>query len=71
MNKESAKLPRDPNQLAAWTVAVLRADTKAGTQDAQGNSRCIPANISAQMAAIGPQRAARFARSGHLMLGKL
>ena len=46
------KRPRDPNQLAAWTVAVSTGQIPAPEPEIQKASGA-PANISEYMAAIG------------------
>ena len=48
------KRPRDPNQLAAWTVAVSTGQIPAPEPDIpKATASAQPANISAYMAAIG------------------
>jgi hypothetical protein len=47
------KRPRDPNQLAAWTVAVSTGQIPAPEPAPKLTAPAAPANISEYMAAIG------------------
>ena len=50
------KRPRDPNQLAAWTVAVSTGQIPPPEPEMpKGIDAASPANISEYMAAIGRQ----------------
>jgi hypothetical protein len=48
------KRPRDPNQLAAWTVAVSTGQIPAPEPEIpKGTESTTPANVSEYMASIG------------------
>ena len=53
MTVPKGKRPRDPNQLAKWTVEVSTGQISAPEEPATAPSVTPPANLSEYMAAIG------------------
>ena len=53
MTIDKGKRPRDPNQLAAWTVAVSTGQIPTPEAAPKVATSATPANISEYMAAIG------------------
>ena len=53
MTVNKGKRPRDPNQLAKWTVEVSTGQIPAPEQPVTPPSVAPPANLSEYMAAIG------------------